>query len=1791
MDEKQENEIKKVYNDIMNLTEIELYKKENVENIKLFKFKDSKKFFIQLCISNLKKSANILKHYILIILIHKTFEIENELIKNLNELYSIYEEDFIDYIGKLKQKKEDKNQEKDDKIMIDDIPHEIHIDIRIKFFEIILKNSNKFQETKEIIGFIINYALLSKKIFGIEDKKKFADFIFNKFSDKKEIIKDLILQIEKNNKNIFYNIDDVLFYEYIFLELNYIENLLQFKTKTENNKKIIYEILSINQDIKDLKHLDNYIIIFYIQDKEECINEMSNFLFKLFNFKNNIQDLFEINKKSLLEKENENAVKLYMYIIEETEKNYFSDKKSHSNLCKKYIFKILIKNNKNEEGVLCSLYFYGNTKLKEINNFLIKQYPDIYFEFNLSSKNQNPKELDEKDFNKTLNELKKEKTILKIYKKDIIADKLIENNKLTRKFKNLLKNWFKYFSKNKEIMDKYDTSVFLSKTTKKNFGPNSFKNLAFFRNNVPNWKNYSLKKEDLINFYYKKLKEAKIKDVWNNIKNMGYYPDLNKINIYELPNEIDNLNLRFCLSNNIKENKNNNFYLFDELREKYKNSLNEEIFNFFLFLSTNINIYNNVLNNFNYNQNMKFTNKIDEYIDNMYKLIIIESIFEDIQINELKEEEIYKNIEINSKRYIPFESDENKDKKTKFVVDYLNNNFNDLIDYITILLTKINENEKNGKNRLEIIIKCCLKGLEIVNNIYDSYFKINFERESEDVLLIRAPTKVIINNNLQNIIINNEKYNNLINQVLIFIDLHYLKYDSLNEKDIDKTLILLIQNCYYFLFSLLFTKNNTFNYINDNNENKILLKKIILNILKIYKKDKNKDYIRKLFFFKKENQISLLFLAYLIDLTFLMFEDENNIEELNNLLSKDIFVTYLINLCNYSINRNPNLIKNKLLNINEKTYNYINSKDINIYDDKESIYSNYLLILKKCFDKLNEENIKKEIIFNKINKQMTLYELLMKKLILEEENKIKKKEGEYSDLEILINNDKNNKYLFYEEVIRILNKIKELKKENNDKKEKKLVEDMISYCSWYLSLDNNKDKINDLITELNHMKKLEENKGDFLKIVDKKHLKKRKEYVGLKNLGNICYLISVIQQLFMIPQFRFLIMNIDDKKEKIKTEYLEDDNILHQLQRMFTYLLFSNFGVFIPKDFVYSIKEKNNEQMMTNMQKDSQEFFSDFCEKIEESIKNTNQKYLIQNLFLGKFCYVTKCPNCNNLSFRYDEFNCITLEVKDIKNIYESLNNYISPEKIDDYTCGNCNKKVTLSKRSLISELPNILIIHLQRILMNYEDNRIEKINSRFEFPKKLNLKNYCAENILNENEIADKNEIYKKKEEYYEYELRGINVQKGNADGGHYISIIKVIGENKNNSEDIEEKWYQFDDTRIKEFNIDNLEKECFGGKKDDSDEETNKSAYLLFYELSKKKPMKILLDENQKNDNCIVVDENNYNKYNITELNNNIDENDLTNKIFYNKNESNYYKYIPFDNIPKNINKEYLSEVIKDNKIYDYIYGNNRIIDFNNYLVQILLKYIEQDSFIIIDYHLDFEIYKKLIDILFSAIISFLSNEIHDDKNIKNVIIIIQKIIIPMINDEKNLLNNNQKLELINYINNNIFNISIIQLIFTNTDIKEIQKQFFELLKLIIKKSDEENLIKIISSIQKIINEGQNISIYLYEILYEFIQNKNDEKINTYSEIFMLLYYKLYKEKDENLNIIYKILKYLVYEKQIIRKEQSIITEIKSNFNDGLMINLFESSIDILILITEQLQYNDKKYSNNFNNNYIQK
>ncbi len=84
--------------------------------------------------------------------------------------------------------------------------------------------------------------------------------------------------------------------------------------------------------------------------------------------------------------------------------------------------------------------------------------------------------------------------------------------------------------------------------------------------------------------------------------------------------------------------------------------------------------------------------------------------------------------------------------------------------------------------------------------------------------------------------------------------------------------------------------------------------------------------------------------------------------------------------------------------------------------------------------------------------------------------------------------------------------------------------------------------------------------------------------------------------------------------------------------------------------------------------------------------------------------------------------------MRNLKTLNESLHKYIAGETISDYTCSNCNKRVDIMKRCVLTSLPNILIIHLQRIVFNLDTLMNEKINSRLEFPLELNMESFMKE-------------------------------------------------------------------------------------------------------------------------------------------------------------------------------------------------------------------------------------------------------------------------------------------------------------------------------------------------------------------------------------------------------------------------------------------------------------------------------
>lgn len=71
-----------------------------------------------------------------------------------------------------------------------------------------------------------------------------------------------------------------------------------------------------------------------------------------------------------------------------------------------------------------------------------------------------------------------------------------------------------------------------------------------------------------------------------------------------------------------------------------------------------------------------------------------------------------------------------------------------------------------------------------------------------------------------------------------------------------------------------------------------------------------------------------------------------------------------------------------------------------------------------------------------------------------------------------------------------------------------------------------------------------------------------------------------------------------------------------------------------------------------------------------------------------------------------------------------------------------------------------------------------------------LDLSEYCTNNEDNNTK----------------YTLKGVVVHYGTAEFGHYFSYIKIN----------EDQWLEFNDSKIKEFKLKQLENECFGGNLD---------------------------------------------------------------------------------------------------------------------------------------------------------------------------------------------------------------------------------------------------------------------------------------------------------------------------------------------------------------------------------------
>ncbi|XP_017012390.2 ubiquitin carboxyl-terminal hydrolase 47 isoform X1 [Drosophila takahashii] len=384
-----------------------------------------------------------------------------------------------------------------------------------------------------------------------------------------------------------------------------------------------------------------------------------------------------------------------------------------------------------------------------------------------------------------------------------------------------------------------------------------------------------------------------------------------------------------------------------------------------------------------------------------------------------------------------------------------------------------------------------------------------------------------------------------------------------------------------------------------------------------------------------------------------------------------------------------------------------------------------------------------------------------------------------------------------------------------------------------------------------------------------------KGYVGLVNQAMTCYLNSLLQALFMTPEFRNALYRWEFDNDN------EAKNIPYQLQKLFLNLQTSPKAAVETTDLTRSFGWDSTEAWQ---QHDIQELCRVMFDALEHKFKNTKQANLISNLYEGKMNDYVKCLECNTEKTREDTFLDIPLPVRPFGSssaygsIEEALRAFVQPETLDgnnQYLCEKCKKKCDAHKGLHFKSFPYILTLHLKRFDFDYQTMHRIKLNDRVTFPQTLNLNTFVnrtansgeqnsqlngtvddcstadsgsameddnlssgvvttASSSQHENDLNDEDEgidmssstskSAKQGSGPYLYELFAIMIHSGSASGGHYYAYIKDFDNNE---------WFCFNDQNVSTITQEDIQR-SFGGPNGSyysSAYTSSTNAYMLMY------------------------------------------------------------------------------------------------------------------------------------------------------------------------------------------------------------------------------------------------------------------------------------------------------------------------------------------------------------------------
>ncbi|KAG0054530.1 hypothetical protein BGZ83_011030 [Gryganskiella cystojenkinii] len=245
-------------------------------------------------------------------------------------------------------------------------------------------------------------------------------------------------------------------------------------------------------------------------------------------------------------------------------------------------------------------------------------------------------------------------------------------------------------------------------------------------------------------------------------------------------------------------------------------------------------------------------------------------------------------------------------------------------------------------------------------------------------------------------------------------------------------------------------------------------------------------------------------------------------------------------------------------------------------------------------------------------------------------------------------------------------------------------------------------------------------------------------YTGFKNLGNSCYMASVLQSVFDLPAFIARYYPVD--QAHVQSCHLEPGNCLQcQLGKVADGLLSGRYAVpevaesgevqgqeGIAPGMFKALIGRGHPEFSTMRQQDSFEFFQHLIKNISQNERTTGRDTTKTFEFSNE--QRLQCNECKKVRYSHDNTTALSIAVPATKKAgtesdeeeYESvtleqcLNTYVQAE-ILPYKCPSCQKETTATKTNRFATFPEVLVLNMRRF--QYQNWVPRKLSVPIVFP------------------------------------------------------------------------------------------------------------------------------------------------------------------------------------------------------------------------------------------------------------------------------------------------------------------------------------------------------------------------------------------------------------------------------------------------------------------------------------------